>query len=673
MKNEKYLLSLELATVPVMDIPTPTVEEVPRWWGGMEEHTIKYKGYTAEILNGNILEVTIFSDNRQAEYRIFIGDCDYICQYIKDGSLENSKKSTAKPSGIYHFEDWHWNKEIFVTDEKNKAAAVKWLGSYNSEEPDVFKRICKYVDDIGKQKLKAKNDRIRRSVDDIMLQIRPLPKDFEDWVNDVPFADSRYIMYQYSRRKEMDGYCTHCKQHIKVSGAKHQAHGICPNCKSKVTFLAAGKTSNFDIEKDLIYIQKGKNGVIFRYFHCTRAFCPRADVLTEHNYMSETEREFYFEEKTFRYDLHNQHQYDWYRIHERHVYTQGYIYSRNIKKLFSKILPQYKHIQYIPFGKLLRNLQPVAAANFYTACISKPQLEYLAKLGLYKLCMELIEDSYSELSNSEGNIFKTLNINKDDLAYIRKYNMGYTDIKLYARCKKYDISIFPEMRVIKNEYSGGTDDKIFFLMQYISFGKIKEYIASQLPVYKEKHKNDWIWNLRKEALESFIISDWKDYIDNCVSLGWNIEDTKVLKPKSLDARHDITVELVELKENEIKARDIQRRYYEYIYTLTYSDKNYSIVLPRNILDLKYEGDNLHHCVYTNYASRVAKGESIILFIRKNDKFYKPFVTLELQPGTYNKVQMRGLRNCTPDKEVQAFYNKYEKNVLNKLKEQRRAA
>lgn len=674
MKNEKYLLSLDLAPAPDIEIPKPTVEEVQTWYGSTYEKTTHYKGYTAEILNKNLLAVTVYNDDRQAEYRIFIGDYDYVCQYIKKGSLEISKKSTKKPSNMYHFETWRGHPQVFVTDEKNRAAAVKWFKSYETSEPDVFKRICKYVDDIGSQKLKEKHDRIRKSIDDIMLQIRPLPKDFEDWVNKVPFADNRYIMYQYSRRKEMDGYCTHCKQHVKVTGAKHQAKGICPNCKSKITFLAAGRTSDFDVQKDLIYIQKGKNNeIIFRYFYYNRNFCKCRDVLSEHNYMRETEREFYFAEKLFRYDQYGHHAHDWYQIYERHIYTKGYIYYRNIKKMFTEALQQYNHIKYIPFRKLLQNLEPVAAANFYISCISKPQIEYLAKLGLYKLCRELINNDYSELREAEGNIFKTLHIKKDDLQYIQEHDMGYRDIKLYSRCKRYNISIYPEMQYIDKHYTGGTTDRIFALMKHMNFEKIKEYVASQLPTYEKKNADNWYWRQSKEYIASSIISDWKDYLDNCISLEWNISDTKVLKPKNLDERHDITVEIMKLRRHDLEARDIQRRYYEYVFKLAYSDKNYSVIVPRTLQDLKYEGDNLQHCVYTNYATRVAKGESIILFIRNNDEFYKPFVTLELRPETYDKVQMRGFRNRTPNKEVQAFYNKYEKKVLNKLKEQRRAA
>lgn len=674
MKNEKCLLSLDLAPAPDIEIPKPTAEEVRTSYGSTYERTTCYKGYTAEILKKNLLAVTVYNDNRQAEYRIFISDYDYVCQYIEGGNLNNVKKSTKKPSNMYHFESWRWNPQMFVTDKKNRTAAIKWLKDYKVSEPDVFKRICNYVDDIGAQKMKEKHDRIRKSIDDIMLQIRPLPKDFEDWVNDVPLADSRYIMYQYSPRKAMDGYCTHCKQHVKVSGAKHQVKGICPSCKSKVTFLAAGKTSEFTVNKNLIYIQKGKGSeIVFRYFRYSRHFFKSGDILKEHNYRSEAEREFYFSEKIFRYDQYGNHHYNWYQIYESHIWEQGYIYGRNIKKLFAKILPQYNHIKYIPFGKLLRNLGPVAAAKFYITCISKPQIEYLAKLGLYKLCRELINDDYSELSNADGNILKALHIKKDDLQYIQKNNMGYTEIQLYSRCKQYDVSIFPEMHIMKKTHTGGTTDRIFKIMQYMSFDKIKEYIASQLPAYRKKHTNDWYGHRTKEYFEGLIISDWKDYLDNCISLKWNIHDTKVLKPKNLEERHDITVELIKLQENKIEARDIQRRYYEYMFSLAYSDKNYSVIVPRNLWDLKYEGDSLKHCVYTNYASRAAKGESIILFIRKNDEFYKPFATVELQPGTYRKVQMRGFRNCTPNKEVQAFYNKYEKKVLNKLKEERRAA
>lgn len=665
MKNEKQLLSLPVDKMKVT-LPGVTTRKVKnRYNGMMYTETYFTYGYTICILNNNILSMTIYNYNDGcAEYRIFIDaeNHDYIAEKFTNNEWY---RSTAKPSTLYPRWD---NSKLFIADEDSIIAAVKWLGKYKQDIESHFRRICEYVDSIGERRLKAKHDKIRKSIDDTMLQIRPLPKDFQDWADKIPFKESRYIMYQYSRKKYMDGYCTHCKKQVKVLGAKHQGKGICPNCKSRVTFLAAGRTSEFTDEKKLIYIQPGKDGeIIFRYFQCFRDYENNGYKLSCYETIKETEREFYFADKIYRYDAYGNHPHNWYQVYDRHIYERGYVYNRNMKRVLKEAVKKYKHIQYIPIAKMLRNIGTVSAAQFYISVIDNPEIEYLVKLGLYRLCTEVINDEYTELGNISGNILKELKLNKQDIQYIRQHDMGYKDILLYNDCKKYDVSLFPEIKNFLKNYADTSSRRLFEIMEYVRWEKIKPYIEEQMPNYTNRW---WGSDIYKRGL---IVSDWYDYIENCKQLGYDMRDTKVVRPKNLQERHDAVMEFMRLKQQEANSQKIRYRYYENVYTLSYSDKKYSVILPSNIYDIKYEGDELHHCVYTNYASRVAEGRSIILFIRKNSEFYKPFVTLEINPETYEQVQMRGYDNCVPDKEVQAFYKKYESKVLNKLKEKRRAA
>ena len=85
-----------------------------------------------------------------------------------------------------------------------------------------------------------------------------------------------------------------------------------------------------------------------------------------------------------------------------------------------------------------------------------------------------------------------------------------------------------------------------------------------------------------------------------------------------------------------------------------------IVLPSSPEELLAEGQQLRHCVGT-YADRVARRESIILFLRLAENPDRPFFTMEIK----NKrcVQVRGLCNCEPTPEVRAFVKRFEEEVL----------
>lgn len=86
----------------------------------------------------------------------------------------------------------------------------------------------------------------------------------------------------------------------------------------------------------------------------------------------------------------------------------------------------------------------------------------------------------------------------------------------------------------------------------------------------------------------------------------------------------------------------------------------TIILPTSPEELATEGSALHHCV-SNYADCVAKQECIIVFVRRCSEPQKPYYTAEIRDGRI--VQLRGLKNCQPTPEVQAFANKWERTVL----------
>ena len=88
-------------------------------------------------------------------------------------------------------------------------------------------------------------------------------------------------------------------------------------------------------------------------------------------------------------------------------------------------------------------------------------------------------------------------------------------------------------------------------------------------------------------------------------------------------------------------------------------RKYMIVLPKSADDLKEEGRTLHHCVAT-YAERVAKGQTMILFVRKVEEPEKPFFTMEWKD--HHVVQCRGSHNCAMPKDVEAFVKAFEKRM-----------
>ncbi len=75
-----------------------------------------------------------------------------------------------------------------------------------------------------------------------------------------------------------------------------------------------------------------------------------------------------------------------------------------------------------------------------------------------------------------------------------------------------------------------------------------------------------------------------------------------------------------------KIRDDKKNKDKYEYT----DGKYSIILPKNAEDIIREGIILGHCVgRAGYIEKMAKGDSTIVFLRKNSNMENPFFTIEI--------------------------------------------
>ncbi len=109
----------------------------------------------------------------------------------------------------------------------------------------------------------------------------------------------------------------------------------------------------------------------------------------------------------------------------------------------------------------------------------------------------------------------------------------------------------------------------------------------------------------------------------------------------------------------------QDLYAQYQQQYAWADKNFLVVVPKDLFAIKEEGHHLHHCVGT-YTHLVAAGETFILFLRSQQEAEKALYTLEVKQGRI--IQCKGFDNAPPDDDVRKFLKKYI-NVLNKRQEQ----
>lgn len=164
-----------------------------------------------------------------------------------------------------------------------------------------------------------------------------------------------------------------------------------------------------------------------------------------------------------------------------------------------------------------------------------------------------------------------------------------------------------------------------------------------------------------------IIGDYEDYIHECEQLGYNVTDEQICKPKDMYAAHERTSKAVNIIERERMEKAEQERttaylngiYKEYVDKYEYSDKRYSIIVPKSASEIVDEGKNQHHCV-AGYADRHITGKLAILFMRDTASIENALYTIEMHGNEL--VQIRGQHNCDPTKEARKFVDKWLKWV-----------
>ena len=168
-----------------------------------------------------------------------------------------------------------------------------------------------------------------------------------------------------------------------------------------------------------------------------------------------------------------------------------------------------------------------------------------------------------------------------------------------------------------------------------------------------------------------LAKDWLDYISWSAKLGYNMHDLYVILPPDFRKAHDrVMVEYTEHKEKLARKKRLEmekqiKSVLELAATMPaigMQAKGLMMVLPKSGEEIEAEGRALHHCVGT-YVERVAKGETMILFIRRIEKPEEPYFTLEYWDGKV--VQCRGKNNCSMNADVKVFVKAFEEKMAPK--------
>lgn len=255
--------------------------------------------------------------------------------------------------------------------------------------------------------------------------------------------------------------------------------------------------------------------------------------------------------------------------------------------------------------------------------------------------------------------------------------------KDFQNSPKYRINpyrVFPRMKVLPTLKRNGFKSAFYNIAPQILFTSLlkdpcaetimKASQISMLSYYLNSHEQHikQNWQAVKTCLKyNYLIKDfsiWEDYIS---LLRWFKKDLSIalfVCPENLNEIHDKLVakkRAIQRKKYLLKMRSeillAQDKYVEdkkEFFGLCFKDKELTISVLESVQEFMEEGDNLHHCIFTNEYYK--KRDSLVFSARINNK---PLETIEISLPKMEILQCRGLKN-TP--------SQHHNDVLKLMKE-----
>ncbi len=539
-------------------------------------------------------------------------------------------------------------------------------------------------------------------IDKLMLQVPELPRDFEQWVRNVPLSDSKYMFTFRDGQGGRKGYCTHCEKIVDLDYRnrrttdsrdfencllKHNDIGFCPECKSTVIFKDNGRgKGRLWSSAKVIVLQRIGNTACFRYFDVMRNFreCDLTPVETqiteeyrlfmdpgEHKVkMMKRNIEYGSDWSWLYYGFDHGEAYirsPWYEMSrvntELTAYGAAYLYNiDSITDMFKDTSFKYCCLdEYLKATKdqyCYRNV----IKHLTTYCRYPNVTEYLIKCGFVKLYLDSLRfSSYSVLNMRAKKPEKLFKLTKVHIKYFKEKEQSIRNLQYLQALEKdghgeSELHLFFE-NVDKHIYENSWRQ----ILKYTTQKKAQNYVIKQ-------HSGTLL-----------PVSDYADYLRDCEKLGYSLTESCILFPKNLAAAHDRTRALITAREraqrranekkqrketagkNALMNREINKMYPKLCEKYEFHSGGLFVRPAKSVKEIKDEGKRQRICVgddNQSYIKNYAGGAAYICFIRKEADPDTPFYTVEIT-NNQHICQVRGFKNSGQTPLIQAFVKQWE--------------
>lgn len=645
---------------------------------------------STEIIDGEKTLIMNFFMRKGAAispaFRSFMQERDYISQ---DLGTQKTKWKTGSVSSLTGWAYWYNGRgQVAMASVKERQVVeryitkalkvlkpkAKYFQRTNDDIDTAFmNKIDDYQDIIKENRLDDRRKKQIEKIEEVMQDFGDIPNDYEDFVKEIVFGDYNFMIYS---RKKKRAYCTRCGEtlSLKADGRftsngdipKHNAIIICPVCDNDVQAKSERMSrQGLYTARWSVYIEKGGENLHTRYFLHTKDF--RGDyrkpkyktyerIRTIHRQAGNDDYEWRsFDCRSGFYWLPYQeksHKFCGPTIYERPYET--WLYNQNIAETIKGTWAKYSGLTEFINGS--RHFDNSYTVDWYlNKYRGNHGLEKIIKAGLVILAGQIVgtkqrrrgfRDDIIEIED-KATTREVLGLSKNQYRLFTSIsNPGYENLEIIKRSgdiTRTDFAIISKWQN-EEEYGGKIYDKLADMREYTTLRKLDRYLERQ--------------DIRH-------IRDYFDYIRWMREMGYDLKNSYNLYPRDFAEAHDQKQIEYQRERSKIE-KERRKKFNKVLKEMAKSAKDIKplnlkigeifIRPPHELDELKIEGETLHHCVAT-YIDKVAKGETMIFFIRKESEPDKPYYTLEWKGRV---IQCRGMRNSNPTAEVKAFVEEFDK-------------
>lgn len=274
---------------------------------------------------------------------------------------------------------------------------------------------------------------------------------------------------------------------------------------------------------------------------------------------------------------------------------------------------------------------PTANPKFFEHLKQMPCLEMFAKFGFNSLVDDILSKPVSELPAYFRKDFKESRFSKLTKPQIKSMQSSVVTLKvliayMQALNKDGDALYGDVYQMTLQSHERHVLDILRVGIPGMTVSKIAEYI---------QNVDDFQCCPPNESMQL-----WADYLRMLRDSECDLTDRKLVFTNSLKREHDKMSRKISQIRNEKLSEDFASRAADNGW-LEYKGSRLSAIIPRQLSEIYEEGRKLNHCV-GSYAKRIVDGETVIAFLRENDKVDHPYCTVEIRD--HRIVQARGFSN-----------------------------